>query len=436
MFRGKRKWILVIIVVVIVGGLVATNLTKDRTKKTEVVTDFAELGELVETVAASGKIHPVTEVNISAKVTAEIIEMPVEEGQYVHKGDLLVKLDPTDYREAVELAEQRLRSAQANLAKAQSTYNQVQSLYEKNLESAYNLDNAQADLDIAQSGVEQAKASLKDAQDRLAKTVIYSPMEGTITVLNKEVGEIVSEAMFREDVIMVVADLSQMEVQVEVDENDIVDVEIGDPVSIEIDAFPDTTFRGKVAEISHSATTRGYGTQEEVTNFLVKVAVLDDIERLRPGMSSTVDVEVHRLAQAISIPIQCVVMRRPEWENPDSLKAGDTTGIQDEGKKPRKERRERSQRRRSEGPEGEGEEWDKDDWVEVVFVVEDDIAKRREVKTGISSETNIQIIEGIKEGEEVVSGSYRVLGKELHDGDHITRKKEDRFGEWDEEREE
>jgi HlyD family secretion protein len=423
MFRGKRKWIWIIVGVVVVAGLVAANLTKDRTKRTEVFTDFAERGELVETVSASGKIHPVMEVNVSAKVTAEIIELPVVEGQFVDKGDLLVKLDPTDYREAVEQAEQQLRSAQAMAQKARSKYDQTKGLFDKNLESEFNLDNAAADLEIANSGVDQVKAALKDARDKLAKTEIYAPMSGTITVLNKELGEIVSEAMFREDVIMVVADLSQMEVQVEVDENDVVDVELGDPVSIEIDAFPDTTFRGEVVEISHSATTRGYGTQEEVTNFLVKVTVLDDIERLRPGMSSTVDVEVHRIADVISVPIQCVVMRKPE-EEPDSLAVDSTLAAADKKEKKKKEKDKRRHITR------EGEDEDKEDWIEVVFVVEDEVAKQRTVKTGISSESNIQIIEGVDEGEEVVSGSYRVLGKELDDGDDVKVKSK-----WEEEEE-
>lgn len=422
MFRGKRKWIWIIVGVLVVGGLVAANLTKDRTKRTEVVTDFAERGELVETVSASGKIHPVTEVNVSAKVTAEIIALSVEEGQFVHKGDLLVKLDPTDYREAVEQAEQRLRSAQATTQKARSKYDQIKGLYDKNLESEFNLENAEADLEIALSGVDQVKAALKDARDKLAKTEIYAPMSGTITVLNKELGEIVSEAMFREDVIMVVSDLSQMEAQVEVDENDVVDVEIGDPVSIEIDAFPDTTFRGEVVEISHSATTRGYGTQEEVTNFLVKVKVLDDIERLRPGMSATVDVEVHRLSNVISVPIQCVVMRKPE--EPDSLAEDSTLAMAD--KKDSKKKKEDKDKRRSITREGEDD--DKEDWIEVIFVVEDGLAKQRTVKTGISSESNIQIISGVEEGEEVVSGSYRVLGKELDDGDEVKVKSK-----WEEE---
>jgi len=355
----------------------------------------------------------------------------VVEGQSVHQGDLLVRLDPTDYREAVLRAEQQLRSAQASLEKAQSTYDQIKSLHDKELESSFNLDNAKSDLEIYRSGVEQAKASLKEAQDRVAKTVIYSPMDGTITVLNKEPGEIVSEAMFREDVIMVVADLSQMEVQVEVDENDVVDVEIGDPAKIEIDAFPDTTFRGEVKEISHSATTRGFGTQEEVTNFIVNIAVLDSIQKLRPGMSSTVDIEVHRLAEVISVPIQCVVMRKPDL---DSLKADSGKVLGDLGsnkdKKKKKVRRTESDRTGRAGSGGSfgNSEKDKENWEEVVFVIQDGIAKKRRVKTGISSETHIQITEGIQEGEEVVSGSYRVLGKELRDGDHVEVTEEEEFG--------
>jgi HlyD family secretion protein len=430
--HGKRKWIWIVLAVIIVGGLVAANLMKDRTKKVEVVTDKAVRGELVETVSASGKIQPYMEVKVSAKVTAEIIELPVVEGQYVHRGDLLVKLDPTDYREAVARADQQLRSAQASLQKARITFDQIKSLYDKNLESSYNLENARADLQIYTSGVDQAKASLQEAQDRLAKTEIYSPMDGTITVLNKELGEMVSEAMFREDVIMVVADLSQMEAQVEVDENDIVDVEIGDPVKIEIDAFPDTTFRGEVAEISHSATTRGYGTQEEVTNFIVNVAVLDDIQRLRPGMSSTVDIEVHRLPDAISVPIQCVVMRKPDKEELDSLKSDSTKVMADVSSDKNKKKKKKVRHIEQRGDRGEmtsGSENDKEDWEEVVFVVQDGIAKKRLVKTGISSETHIQITEGIQEGEEVVSGSYRVLGKQLKDGDHVEVTEESEWGE-------
>jgi HlyD family secretion protein len=427
MFRGKRKFIWIALLVIVIGGLVVANILKDRTKKTDVVTDKAVRGELVETVSADGKIQPVTEVKISAKVTAEIIDLPVVEGLRVQKGDLLVRLDPTDYREAVQGAEEGVKSAQANLQKAQSTYDRIKSLYEKNLESSYNLENAEADLKIAQSQLDRSKATLKDAQDRLAKTEIYSPMSGTISVLNKKRGEMASEAMFRDDVIMVVADLSQMEAQVEVDENDIVNVRVGDPVSIEIDAFPDTTFRGTVKEIAHSAITRGYGTQDEVTNFLVKIDVMDPIEHLRPGMSTTVDIETKRLADVVSVPIQCVVMRKPEWGKQDSLKGIDPTVSAENRKtiKGKKARRVKNvESNRNDNEESQGGWTNEENWVEVIFVVENGIAKMRPVKTGISSETNIEIIDGVKEGEEVVSGSYRVLGKQLKDGDNVHVKTE------------
>jgi HlyD family secretion protein len=425
MFRGKRKLIWIAAIVAVVAGLVVANILKDRTKKTEIVADKAVKGELIETVSADGKVQPVTEVKISAKVTAEIIDLPVVEGQQVKKGDLLVRLDPTDYREAVQSAEEEVKSAQAMLQKAQSSYDQLKSLHEKNLESSFNLANAEADLKIAQSQVDRARGNSKDAKDRLAKTEIYSPMEGTISVLNKKRGEMASEAMFREDVIMVVADLSQMEVQVEVDENDIVNVAVGDPVSIEIDAFPDSIFRGTVKEIAHSAITRGFGTQEEVTNFLVKVAVLGQIENLRPGMSSTVDIETHRLADVISVPIQCVVMRQPEKGKGDTLASADPKQKAVKSKRMRRNRNEEtSQDEKDKGKE----EWNKEnpeDWIEVIFVVENGIAKMHPVITGISSETHIQIIDGVAEGEEVVSGSYRVLGKQLKDGDHVVVKTEE-----------
>jgi len=403
---SKKKVIIAIVVIAVIATFVIINLKKSKGGEIPVQVEKVRRGDVTQIVSASGKVQPELEVKISANISAEIIGLYVKEGDRVRKGQLLVKLDSTKYRAAVERARSNKKSKEANLLKAKSDYKRTEDLYRQKLTSQADLENAEANLKLAESQLEQAEADLRQAIDDLAKTKLYSPLSGTVTLINKEVGEIALGSMFQADVIMVVADLSQMEVISEVDENDVVLVSEGDTTIIEVDAFPDTTFTGIVKRIAQSATTRGRGTQEEVTNFEVKIAILDKEEKLRPGMSATVDIKTDTRRNVLTIPIQAVTVRSRSEIN-RAQEAGDNDA--------------KKAQRRKKSPEKQAGTIaaQKDEMLEVVFVVKDGVARIVPVKTGISSDTDIEIVSGLKEGQEVVTGSYRALSKTLKDGSRV-----------------
>jgi len=246
---------------------------------------------------------------------------------------------------------------------------------------------------------------VSQAIDDLSKTRLFSPLAGTVTLVNKEVGEIALGSMFQSDVIMVVSDLSQMEVVSEVDENDVVLVSIGDSVDISVDAIPDTSFLGIVSEIAHTATTRGRGTQEEVTNFEVKIAILDKEQKLRPGMSSTVDVKTETRRAVLSVPIQAVTVRTERELNESEEK--------DNSKKSKTKTKEADEEQAA------SNDATKDKLIEVVFIIKDGVATAVPVKTGISSEKDIEILGGLEAKQKVVTGSYRALSKTLKNASRV-----------------
>ena len=379
----KKRTILIVIGGCLVALIIILNLTRSSQPAVKVQAETVRRKDLKSKITASGKIQPETVVKVSANIAARITSLPVKDGERVEKGQLLVLLDKTRYVANVERARSSLRSAISHLRKVEGDYKRAKELYEKGLTSESEMELLRSQYAAAKSGVEQGKASLKEAEDDLSKCTITSPISGLIIQLNKEEGEMVLGAQFKEDVIMIVADLKRIEAQVDVDETDVVDVRPGQKATIEVDALPDTVLHGRVKEISNTATTTGYGTQEEVTNFKVKVSLLDPPSALRPGMSATVDIITAHHPNALSIPIQSVVMRSPLKEKGDTLAAP-------KGNKP----------------------------VEVVFVIQDGVAHQQRVKTGISSETDIEILDGLKEGEKVVTGSYREL-RNLKDGDKV-----------------
>ena len=410
---SKKKIFIVIGVVLVIAVFMIINLKKGRGKEVQVQADKVKRGDITQVVSASGKIQPETEVKISANISAEIIGLYVKEGEPVEKGMLLVELDNTKSRAAVERARSTKKSAEATLKKAQNDYNRAKDLFKQNLTSIAQLEDAEANLKLAESQVEQAIASLDQAEDDLIKTKLYSPLSGTVTLLNKEVGEIALGSMFQADVIMVVSDLTRMEVLAEVDENDVVLVSEGDTTDIEVDAIPDTTFRGIVSERAYTATTRGRGTQEEVTNFEVKITIIDNVEEIRPGMSATVDVRTETRYNVLQVPIQSVTVRSPNE-------------IQSPGEKKKKDKS-----KDDEKSEGEVEKTDitkDEELIEVVFVIEEGKANVVPVKTGIANDTHIEIKSGLEEMQQVVTGSYRVLSKTLKNGDlvKITKKSKPR----------
>jgi HlyD family secretion protein len=379
----KKRTILIVIGSCLVALIIILNLTRSNQPAVKVQAEEVKKKDLKSKITASGKIQPETMVKVSANIAARIINLPVKEGQRVEKGQLLVLLDKTRYVANVERARSSLTSAVSNLKKVEGDYKRAKELYGKGLTSESEMELLRSQYAVAKSGVEQGNAFLKEAEDDLSKCTITSPISGLITQLNKEEGEMVLGAQFQEDVIMVVADLKKIEAQVDVDETDVVDVKPSQRVRIEVDALPDTVLHGQVKEISNTATTTGYGTQEEVTNFKVKVSVRDPTPALRPGMSTTVDIISAHHPNALSVPIQSVVMRSPLKGKEDTLSTRKQT-------KPR----------------------------EVVFVVEDGVVHQRQVKTGINSETDIEILDGLKEGDKVVIGGYREL-RNLQDGDKV-----------------
>lgn len=402
----KSKIVLIGVGALVVAGAGLAFSSRGRDQgKVEVETAPVEARQIIQTVDATGRIQPVTQVNISADVSAKIIRLQVKEGDWVEKGQLLLELDRERYLAEVESAEANLRASQAgarvveeNLAKVRKDLERARSLFEQKLESQAALDAAEAIVEVEQArhrsaldGVEQSRAALKQARDALSKTTIYAPMSGTISKLNKEVGEIALGSQFQEDVILELSNLAGMEALVDVDENDIVQLAIGDKAKVEVDALPGVTFEGEVTEIANSAKVAAAGTADQKTEFEVKIAILDPGTRLRPGMTASAEITTEVRESALGVPIQSVAVRTPEQLGAKSV----------EGDEPRFTP-------------------DKNGFVQVVFVVEDGVAKARQVRTGIQSDTHIELVEGITAGEQVVTGSYRAISRDLKDGTAVT----------------
>lgn len=416
----KIKILIFSAAVLVIAAFVIINLKKARGKTIEVQTEKVGRGDITQLVSGSGKIQPEKEVKISAYVSAEIKKLHIKEGDRVNEGQSLVDLDRTRYEAALERGKSDLKAAKANLKKAKSELKRAQDLFSRNLLSQAELEGMEANYELAESQVEQAEAMLKQMNDDLSKTRLTSPMDGTVAKLNKEEGEIALGSQFQADVIMTVADLSRMEMVAEIDENDVVLISLGDSTEIEVDALPDTILQGIVREIAHTATTRGRGTQEEVTNFDVTISITDNIEQLRPGMSSTVAIKTETHEDVLYVPIQSITMREPQ----------DTTQVV--GKYSNKTWRRKKGSTRDENLEvWEGEsngrvdqiakkdKLEKDKMMQVVFVVENGETKMVPVDTGISSEKNVEVVRGLEEGQEIITGSFRALTKLLKNGSKI-----------------
>jgi HlyD family secretion protein len=424
MTRKKKIWLVVGGIVIILVLIIANTGRKGRATYT-VQAEGVERGEIISLVTATGSVQARRTVNISADVSAKITQLPVNEGDQVAQGDLLVKLDQTRYLAAVRQAEAQLASArasekraEASLLEARQNFNRAERLFERDLISEEDyvrletgFEVAQANYESAQYTVKQQQAYLIQRQDDLAKTEITAPISGTVTELNAEAGEIVIIGTMNNPgtVIMTVADLDTIEVEVEVDETDIARVELGQEAEIEVDAFPDTTFRGKVSEVGNAARVSGMSTTTRVTNFLVKVLLLDNVPDIKPGMTATADITVDRREKTLYVPIQAVVYRekKPE-ELPGEPKTtsgalaapSDTT---------------------AENPDtASGEEEEKVE-LEGVFRVVGDSVEFVPVVTGIADQQNIEIIEGLEEGDKIVTGSYSIL-RTIESGSPVTVK--------------
>lgn len=426
--RKKSRTLLYIVIgVVVLAGLVVAAVMKAKAtpRATAVTTEPVVVRTITQLVTATGKIQPEVEVKIMPEVTGEIVEMPLREGDPVKKGDLLVRIKPDNYRFQVEqrdadLAASRASSADARvrLLKAQDDLRRGQELFAKNLISDSDLLAIKTEAEAAQANVEnslaqirRAEGMLKQAQDQLDKTEIYSPIDGTVSSRTTEVGErVAGMGQYGGVELLRVADLGDMEVRINVNENDIVNVKIGDRARITIDAYPGRRFGGEVKEIASTARTTGQATQEEVTNFLVKIRILDKEVPLRPGMSANADIETQTVENVVAVPTQAVTVRSREANKTlDQLAA-------DREKRAQETRGEGSATAINEKQRRELERADREAVRRVVFVIEGDHVKMIPVETGIADTSHTQIKSGLKEGDQVVSGSYNVITRLLTDG--------------------
>jgi len=382
--------------------------------------------DIVEKVSATGKIQPEVEVKLSSEVSGEIILLPIVEGQQVKKGDLLVRVNPDIYQSSVNRSKATLQNvkaglsqADASLKEAKANYDRNKQLFDKGIISKADWDKVVSSYEIAEAGkqsayynVQSVSASVNEAYDNLNRTNIYAPMSGTISKLDVEIGErVVGTQQMAGTEILRVANLNNMEVEVDVNENDIVKVEIGDSTIVEVDAYLKKEFKGIVTEIANSA----YGnlSADQVTNFKVKVRILkesykdllegkpDHHSPFRPGMTATVDIITNTRKNIFAVPISSVVIKT------------DTTSAKSKIKK-----------------ENEVENG-KEERFECVFIKNGDIAELHVIKTGIQNDTNIEIISGINDGDEVITGPYNIVTKSLKNGGKV-KIKEDKAKEKDE----
>lgn len=443
----KRIYWIIIIGVLLVASVVVVQLLKGS-KPTEVYTENAQIRDIVEIVSATGKIQPETELKISSDVSGEITEMLVKEGDQVKKGTLLCRIRPDLYvsafdrvnasvnttRANLKTAQAQLEQAKANLVNSEAVFNRNKKLLEQNAISQQEFDAAKAQYEGAKANVsaleagvnagqytiQSSEASLKEANTNLEKTYIYSPVDATVSKLSVEKGErVVGVSGMAGTEIMRLANLNEMEVSVEVNENDIIKVHKNDTALIEVDAYMDKKFKGIVTEIANSSNATGISV-DQVTNFVVKIRMLresynylltdNNLIPFRPGMSASVDIQTRRVRNAISIPIQAVTTR-----NKDSVSTkpnGDEeyeVSVQNE-----------NEEKETKKPEEKIKEF--------VFTLDKGIVKQTEVKTGIQDNDYIEIVSGVKKGEVIICGPYSAVSKTLREKSKVkVVKKEDLY---------
>jgi len=416
--KKKKVWIPIAITTILLISYVSVTVNSDE--DIFVDAEFVELRDIIHKVNASGKIQPEEEVQITSTITGWITEITVLEGDTVQPGQHLISIDEKQYRPRYNQALSQVKSSGANLRNVQSQMDRKKSLFSQKLISEQELEQFEASYQMAVSQSEQANANLLSAEDELSKTRLMAPKYGIVTSLTKEVGEMAVGGMFNPGVLMTVADLSRMEVEVDVNENDVVNIDVGDTSEIEIDAFPDTVFYGVVSEIAHTAQSLNMGSQQQVTNFKVKVKMIDPPNKIRPGMSSTVNIISETIKDTISIPIQSLTSRPENYSEIGNAKK--------DGKKYRRENK---------GDKDDDKENNsfvlKKNTIDVVFVLEDEFdgeaapegekyALVRPVTVGISSENHYAVKSGVSENEMIVTGGYRVLSKELNHGTLVSIK--------------
>ena len=402
--KGKVIFITLVIASVVAAGLYI--LTKDKSQAITVRTQKIEKRTITQKVNAIGKLNPETEVKISSEASGEIITLPVMEGDTVKKGQLLARIKPDiietqlqQYQAALDASKTDIDYQKSSLERAEYEFDRVRELYKDEYVSKQDLDRAKTNLDQTRSQYqnslaryEQAKASLKQIQRNASRTTITSPIDGIVTSLNVEKGEkVLGTVQNMGTEMMIISDLSVMNTNVDVDENDIVLISLGDTSNIQIDAFPDKVFKGVVQEIGHSAKLSAQSSQDQVTNFEVKIRLLDLDPKMRPGMSCNVDIETETRADVVAVPLQSVTVRVNSMGGKEKSKIRKVSNKKQVEPKPQT----------------------------VVFKVKGDVVSSVSVETGISDQGYIELTSGLEEGAEIVSGSFTAISKELYDGAKI-----------------
>jgi HlyD family secretion protein len=411
---GGAVFLIVLLIVLSKMGVIGN-------KETGTAVEIAKVDQMtiIETVSATGKIQPEIEVKISSEVSGEIIALPVKEGQVVKKGDLLVKINPDLYtsgynRTVAGLSQTKagLSQADATFKEAKASYDRSKTLFEKGIISRSEWDKAIAAFESANASkqsayynVQSASATVNEAKDNLGRTTIYAPADGTISVLNVELGErVLGTQQMAGTEILRVANLNNMEVEVDVNENDIVKINVGDSANVEVDAYLKKQFKGLVTSISNSASTAL--TADQVTNFKVKVRILKEsyedltagksasYSPFRPGMTATVDIITKRKENVLAVPISSVVVKSDTTPN---KKVMIDPAAEENKVKPKSDKK-----------------------LECVFVKVGDKSKIKVIKTGIQDDTNIEVTHGLKKGDVVIVGPYTTVTKDLNSGDKVT----------------
>jgi HlyD family secretion protein len=419
----KKKTILIIVLaVVVVAALTIVQLKSGNGKAIQVHAEAAKQGDIIEKVSASGRIQPRTKVSITAQISGKIIALPVKEGDTVSAGRLLAVLDTVQLKSEAEQGRYALNEISARLDGSKSTldqateeYERQQKLFGQNLTSEtqakaskYAYQNARASFEAMNAQSKQLQAAYEKQLDNLSKTKILAPMSGIVTLVDCEVGEVAQAqtAFTQGRTLMVVSNLTMFEVEVEVDETEIGKLAFAQPVKIDIDAFPDTTFKGEVSEIGNTAILKGSGTQDQSTNFKVKVVLRDADPRIRPGMSATVDITSNEKKEALSVPFSSIVIRQFDMDSLLAARAGakeSPGGVQ-------------AANNDSVKPSADSDK--KRDDIKGVFVISGGKVRFEKVQTGIADSKNIEILSGLKIGDSVVTGPYRIL-RTIKEGDAI-----------------
>ena len=403
----KKK--LIVGLVVLAGVVLYLNpFSSNGDGSIEVSTMKMERKDLSSKVVADGELQPEIEIKLSANNTTYITDIAVKEGDFVKKGDFLMALDDRQQRAATEASRASVKATSVQLEQRKSQKSRQEELYKQGLISDQEMETTNSSYASALSSYNQAKARLIQDEDALQKLKLVAPQDGTITYLTGEVGDLAQGGMFNPQVLIKLSDLSKMEVLVNVNENDITDVSLNDYALVEVDAYQDRKFKGVVKEVAYAASTSSGGSQQQVTNFQVKVQMLEVADGMRPGMSAAVDIITENREQVLTIPIQSLTSPRQAPDGESKKKSSNFSVSVESGN----EKRQWGNRSQQSGNKGRN----------VVFVVKGNTVEQRFVETGIVGDVDYEIISGLEEGEEIVVGGFVAISRDLYNGAKVTVK--------------